>query len=80
MTGDPLEAYSYARGQGVGDGSNIQISQKDFGWRNVETMERSIRTDWKSMWNRADGKWHHSRPCTRARDSAEKLEEIKPAE
>jgi len=32
MTGNPLEASSYTGGEGVG---KIQISQKDFGWRNL---------------------------------------------
>jgi len=31
-----------------------QISQKDFGWRNAETVERRERVEWKSVRNRAD--------------------------
>jgi len=36
------------------------------------------RADWK--WHVLRWEWHHSRPCTSARDSAEKVDEIGPAE
>jgi len=69
------------------ESERYQISQKDFGWRNAGSVERRVRADWESVRKRADWKWHdfrwewhHSRPCTSARDSAEKLEETGPAE
>jgi len=61
----------------------FQIFQKDFGWRNAGAVGRRASADWESVRKKADWKWyvfwwewHHFRPCTSARDSDEKLEEI----
>jgi len=50
-------------------------------------MQKRATADWELVRKRADWNWHvfrwewrHSRPCTSARDSAEKLEEIEPVD
>jgi len=70
MTGDPLKAWAAREEK---ESERTQISQKNFGWRNAKSVKRRIRADWK--WHVWDG-WHHSRPYTSARDSAEKLERL----
>jgi len=35
-----------------------QISQKDFFWRDTETVERRARAEWESVRKRVDWKWH----------------------
>jgi len=84
VTGDPLEPWATREEK---ESERSQISQKDFGWRNAGAVKRKTRGDWESAEKPADWHWHvlrwdrhHSRPCTSARDSAEKLEEIRPAE
>jgi len=60
-----------------------KYSLKDFGWWNVRFMKRKVRAKWESMRKRANWKlrmvrwvWDHFGPCTSARNSAKKLEEI----
>jgi len=52
-------------------------------WESVRKRAERARANWESVRKRADSKWHvfrwewhHSRPCTSARDTAEKLEEM----
>jgi len=55
MIGDPLMLKATREER---ESERFQISQKDFGWKNVEAVERRVRSDWESVKKRADRKWH----------------------
>jgi len=51
VTEDPVEAYSYAEGEEVGEVPNIP---EGLWLENAGAMERRARIYWESVWKRAD--------------------------